>query len=91
MFRETGARYLIPIHWGTFRLSKEPMDEPIKRLVHDAGPQADRIVIRKVGGVFQRSAPALYRAHLRQLLPLNLGIGFVPDLSDHSQIRREAD
>ena len=30
------ARLLIPIHWGTFRLSWEPMDEPPKRLVEYA-------------------------------------------------------
>ena len=29
MFLQTGAHYLIPLHWGTFRLSKEPMDEPL--------------------------------------------------------------
>jgi N-acyl-phosphatidylethanolamine-hydrolysing phospholipase D len=27
-FRELGARYMIPMHWGTFRLSHEPMDRP---------------------------------------------------------------
>jgi len=49
MFEQTGARYLIPIHWGTFRLSKEPMDEPLRRLEIAAGPQADRIVLRQIG------------------------------------------
>jgi len=49
MFQQTGAHYLIPIHWGTFRLSKEPMDEPIRRLVAAAGPQADRVVMRQIG------------------------------------------
>ena len=33
MFQQSGARYLVPIHWGTFRLSKEPMDEPLRRLI----------------------------------------------------------
>ena len=59
MFQETGARYLIPIHWGTFKLSWEPMEEPIRRLIKDAGPDADRIVIREIGGVFQEPAAAL--------------------------------
>jgi L-ascorbate metabolism protein UlaG (beta-lactamase superfamily) len=49
MFEQTGAHYLIPIHWGTFRLSKEPMGEPLRRLVIAAGPQADRIVLRQIG------------------------------------------
>jgi L-ascorbate metabolism protein UlaG (beta-lactamase superfamily) len=62
MFRESGARYLIPIHWGTFRLSREPMDEPIRRLIRAAGPRAGAIAIRQIGGVFQVSAPALRRA-----------------------------
>jgi L-ascorbate metabolism protein UlaG (beta-lactamase superfamily) len=49
MFRESGARYLVPIHWGTFRLSKEPMDEPMRRLIAAAGPEADRVAIRQIG------------------------------------------
>jgi L-ascorbate metabolism protein UlaG (beta-lactamase superfamily) len=49
MFTASGARYLVPIHWGTFRLSREPIDEPIRRLIVAAGPQADRIVTRQIG------------------------------------------
>jgi L-ascorbate metabolism protein UlaG (beta-lactamase superfamily) len=49
MFKQTGARYMVPIHWGTFRLSKEPMDEPIRRLVAAAGPEQDRIILRTIG------------------------------------------
>src|SRR5579863_1136515 len=49
MFRQTGARYLVPIHWGTFRLSKEPMDEPLRRLLKDAGDRSDAIVLRQIG------------------------------------------
>ncbi len=49
MFRETGARYLIPLHWGTFRLSKEPMDEPMRRMLAAAGPEADHVVLRRIG------------------------------------------
>jgi L-ascorbate metabolism protein UlaG (beta-lactamase superfamily) len=49
MFRQTGARYLVPIHWGTFRLSKEPMDEPLRRLLKDAGDRSDAIVMRQIG------------------------------------------
>jgi L-ascorbate metabolism protein UlaG (beta-lactamase superfamily) len=52
MFLQTGAHYLVPIHWGTFRLSKEPMDEPLRRLIAAAGHEADRIVLRKIGGVW---------------------------------------
>ena len=49
MFQQSGARYLVPIHWGTFRLSKEPMDEPMRRLLAAAGPESGRIVIRQIG------------------------------------------
>jgi L-ascorbate metabolism protein UlaG (beta-lactamase superfamily) len=49
MFTETGAHFLVPIHWGTFRLSREPVDEPMRRLVSAAGPASDRIVMRTIG------------------------------------------
>jgi L-ascorbate metabolism protein UlaG (beta-lactamase superfamily) len=49
MFLQTGAHYLVPIHWGTFRLSKEPMDEPLRRLIAATGPESNRIVLRKIG------------------------------------------
>ena len=32
IFEEIGAKQLIPIHWGTFQLSSEPLDEPIQQL-----------------------------------------------------------
>jgi L-ascorbate metabolism protein UlaG (beta-lactamase superfamily) len=31
-FRELGARTLVPMHWGTFKLADEPLDEPPARL-----------------------------------------------------------
>jgi L-ascorbate metabolism protein UlaG (beta-lactamase superfamily) len=49
MFESTGARYLVPIHWGTFRLGKEPLEEPIQRLIVAAGDQQARIVLRQIG------------------------------------------
>jgi L-ascorbate metabolism protein UlaG (beta-lactamase superfamily) len=49
MFRQTGATYLVPVHWGTFRLSKEPMDEPMRRLLAAAGPEGKRVVLRRIG------------------------------------------
>ncbi len=52
MFLRTGARHLIPIHWGTFRLSREPMDEPMSRLLAAAGEDEYRIVMREIGGVW---------------------------------------
>jgi L-ascorbate metabolism protein UlaG (beta-lactamase superfamily) len=32
-FLELGAERMIPMHYGTFRLSHEPMDEPVPRLL----------------------------------------------------------
>jgi L-ascorbate metabolism protein UlaG (beta-lactamase superfamily) len=31
-----GAQTMIPMHFGTFKLSQEPMDEPVKRLLSAA-------------------------------------------------------
>lgn len=31
-FLDLGSRYMVPMHYGTFRLSYEPFDEPLKRL-----------------------------------------------------------
>jgi L-ascorbate metabolism protein UlaG (beta-lactamase superfamily) len=35
-FIEMGAQTMIPMHFGTFKLSQEPMDEPVKRLLSAA-------------------------------------------------------
>lgn len=52
MFLDSGARWLVPVHWDTFVLSFEPVAEPMQRLLSVAGVQADRIVIRRHGDVF---------------------------------------
>jgi L-ascorbate metabolism protein UlaG (beta-lactamase superfamily) len=39
-FEDMQGRYMVPIHWGTFRLSDEPIDEPaawLARLSADHG------------------------------------------------------
>ncbi len=35
-FVDLGARWMVPMHYGTFKLSHEPVDEPIQRLKIDA-------------------------------------------------------
>jgi L-ascorbate metabolism protein UlaG (beta-lactamase superfamily) len=35
-FVEMGARWFIPMHYGTFRLSREPIEEPVERLLQGA-------------------------------------------------------
>jgi len=50
MFVDSGARYLVPIHWDTFRLGREPLGDAIRRLTAAAGPESNRIVINAIGG-----------------------------------------
>ena len=50
-FRDLGSRVLIPMHYGTFRLSREPMEEPPQRLLaaaRQAGLE-DKILILEEG------------------------------------------
>lgn len=35
-FVDLGARWMVPMHYGTFRLSHEPVDEPLQRLKLEA-------------------------------------------------------
>lgn len=35
-FVELGAEWMVPMHYGTFRLGREPMDEPVERLTVEA-------------------------------------------------------
>jgi L-ascorbate metabolism protein UlaG (beta-lactamase superfamily) len=49
MAGQMGAIHVMPVHHSTFRLSREPVQEPIERLLQAAGKERDRIVIREVG------------------------------------------
>ncbi|MGN6392002.1 MAG: MBL fold metallo-hydrolase [Gemmatimonadales bacterium] len=49
MFRALDATYLLPIHHSTFRLSREPLDEPMRRLLTIAGSERWRVVVSEVG------------------------------------------
>jgi N-acyl-phosphatidylethanolamine-hydrolysing phospholipase D len=51
-FRELGARELLPIHWATFRLTDEPLDEPPRLLYEAMGELANRILFLPIGGTF---------------------------------------
>jgi L-ascorbate metabolism protein UlaG (beta-lactamase superfamily) len=62
MFQQSGAKYLVPYHWGTFKLSNEPMMEPITRLTKAAGDQSDRIVVREIGATWTLPQPMPVRA-----------------------------
>ena len=43
------AKHILPMHHSTFRLSHEPLHEPMQRLLTAAGDRQDRIIIREVG------------------------------------------
>ncbi len=49
MFKESGACYLLPVHWDTFRLGKEPVGEAMTRLLAAAGTATDRVAFRQIG------------------------------------------
>jgi L-ascorbate metabolism protein UlaG (beta-lactamase superfamily) len=57
MFRGLGARYLLPVHHSTFRLSREPIEEPVERLRAAAGAESWRIVAPEVGSTWSHPAP----------------------------------
>lgn len=50
-FQDLGSRMMIPMHYGTFRLSAEPMDEPPRRLLAAAqkSGMADRLLLLEEG------------------------------------------
>lgn len=52
MFRESGARHLLPMHHSTFKLSDEPREEPLTRLFAAAGTTASVIVGHELGRVW---------------------------------------
>ncbi len=52
MANEAGADRLLAIHHGTFQVSKEPPDEPARRLLDIAGRAADRVVARAIGSEY---------------------------------------
>jgi L-ascorbate metabolism protein UlaG (beta-lactamase superfamily) len=50
-FIELRAKTLVPMHYGTFRLGYEPMDEPLKRLLKSAADQGvqDKVLVMTEG------------------------------------------
>jgi L-ascorbate metabolism protein UlaG (beta-lactamase superfamily) len=49
MADHVNAKHILPMHHSTFRLSHEPLHEPMERLLAAAGDRAERIIIREVG------------------------------------------
>lgn len=44
MFHDVRGKLLLPVHHSTFRLSEEPRDEPMTRLLAAAGPESRRVI-----------------------------------------------
>jgi L-ascorbate metabolism protein UlaG (beta-lactamase superfamily) len=49
MRREMGAEYILPMHHSTFRLSREPAGEPIRRMLAAAGRERWRVALTEIG------------------------------------------
>lgn len=49
MRREMGAKYILPMHHSTFRLSREPIGEPIERMLRVAGDESWRVAVTEPG------------------------------------------
>ena len=47
-----GARFIVPVHHQTFRLSFEPFREPIERFEAALGKTPERIALREIGETF---------------------------------------
>ncbi len=69
MRREMGAKYILPMHHSTFRLSREPLGEPVKRLRAAAGDEQWRIALSEVGETWtmpeagkQNDSPDIYES-----------------------------
>lgn len=50
-FLDLGSRWMVPMHYGTFRLSYEPMEEPLQRLrdAASAAGTSDRVLVLEEG------------------------------------------
>ena len=48
-FGELGARKFVPMHWGTFQLSDEPMNEPPRLLREAMATETSRIIELAIG------------------------------------------
>jgi N-acyl-phosphatidylethanolamine-hydrolysing phospholipase D len=55
-FEDLGARFLLPMHWGTFDLTDEPVDLPpkvLREVVSSRGGDAERVRVLAIGERFR--------------------------------------
>ena len=51
-FQDLGARYMLPMHWGTFDLTDEPVDEAarlFRQVIERSGSDPERSPILAIG------------------------------------------
>lgn len=53
------AKKLLPVHWGKFALAMHAWDEPIKRVVKEAGRKEIELLHPMIGDVLNLDAPAV--------------------------------
>jgi len=58
-FLDLKSRWMVPMHYGTFRLGREPMDEPLVRLIAaaDRAASGDRLRLLSEGETEIQPAP----------------------------------
>ena len=52
MANDAGARFIMPVHHQTFRLSFEPFREPIERFQAALSDEPERVALREIGETF---------------------------------------
>ena len=55
MARDCGAEAVLPVHHKTFKLSREPFEEPIERLLAAAGADRRSVVLQNIGEEWTQS------------------------------------
>ena len=53
MSLEMGARHILPMHHSTFKLSREPAGEPVRRLLAAAGAERWRVAATEIGETWE--------------------------------------
>lgn len=55
MAMDAGARRVLPMHHSTFKLSVEPMEDPLRRFLVAAGARAGDVVSRRIGETWRHA------------------------------------
>lgn len=55
MAEDARADHVLPVHHATFQLSREPVHEPVERLLGAAGASRDRVALTTIGEEFRLS------------------------------------